>query len=96
MSKSLLTPDGLLNVPGPKYASERSENMKTESANEDELLGQSDEDEIPSYQPPVTAQNPAAQKPYNIGRGPGLEWTMISKQTLKGLEREQSKKSLRH
>ena len=51
MSENLLTSEGLITVPGCSKASEE-ENMDTSNNFEDDLLGQSEEDEIPPCQAP--------------------------------------------
>jgi len=51
MSENLLTSEGLIAVPGNSKAIEE-ENMDTSSILEDDLLDQSGDDELPSFQVP--------------------------------------------
>ena len=52
MSENLLTSDGQLAVPGTTKAIDGEENMDTSDIVEDDLLGESDDGNIMSYQIP--------------------------------------------
>ena len=65
MSESIITSDGLLNAPGTSNAFENEEKMDVsyDTANEDDLLGKSDDDEqIPLYQVPRKPKQPKQQR----------------------------------
>ena len=67
MSQSLITPEGLLNAPGPSNANEENGIMESSSecTNEDELLRQSDiDDYIPPSQQPKGNFASQEKRPY--------------------------------
>ena len=65
MSENIITSDGLLSAPGTSNAFENEDKMEVsyDIANEDDLLGKSDDDEqIPPYQVPRKPKQPKQQR----------------------------------